>query len=165
MAATTKSDLLEVLETEWRKLHGLIATVPEELRFAKQDDGVSIRDVLGHRAAWIDLFLGWVDQSEAGATVHMPAEGYKWNALDDLNAQIRRDQAGLGWAETVALLRDRKEALVEALSARDEVMLYGGPMAGGNGRWTMGRYAESAGPSHFRSAAKVIRMRIRDFRG
>mgnify|MGYP001794109405 CR=1 FL=1 len=157
MAVTTKLDLLAVLETEWCKLFALIDTVPEDTRLAKDASGVSIKDILGHRAVWIDLFLGWIAQSEAGAPVHMPAQGYKWNDLARLNASIRADQTDLDWTDAVALLEDRKQALVAALTA----VLYAAPMSGGNGRWTLGRYAEAAGPSHFRSAAKVIRARMK----
>jgi len=41
-----------------------------------------------------------------------------------------------------------------------EAELYGGPMPGGTG-WTTGRYAEAAGPSHYRSAAKFLRAALR----
>jgi hypothetical protein len=34
-------------------------------------------------------------------------------------------------------------------------------MPGGTG-WTTGRYAEAAGPSHYRSAAKFIRKCLRE---
>ncbi|WP_224823872.1 ClbS/DfsB family four-helix bundle protein [Cognatishimia sp. MH4019] len=160
-AATTKTDLLSVLESEWGKLSNCLAQVSEDVALAPDDAGATIKDVLGHRAAWIELYLGWVAQSASGGPIFMPAEGYKWNMLPELNAKIRQDQSNLGWSDVVALLEARKAALVATLETSDDAMLYGGPMPGGNGKWTMGRYAEAAGPSHFRSAAKFIRARLR----
>ncbi|MEL7213060.1 MAG: ClbS/DfsB family four-helix bundle protein [Pseudomonadota bacterium] len=160
-AATTKTALLTTLEAEWDKLEKVIANVPEDLAFAPDETGTTIKDIIGHRAAWIDLFLGWLQQSEAGAPVDMPAKGFKWTMLPELNAQIRQEQANLDWPAAVVVSQDRKAALVTALDARDDKALYGAPMAGGNGTWTIGRYGESAGPSHFRSAAKYIRARLK----
>ena len=50
--------------------------------------------------------------------------------------------------------------LREWVAAQDEATLYGVPMPGGTG-WARGRYAEAAGPSHFRSAAKYVRARVK----
>ncbi len=160
-AATSKSELLTVLDAEWVKLGKVIEKVPEALALEPDKDGTTIRDVLGHRAAWIDLYLGWIAQSATGGPIPMPAEGYKWSMLPELNAKIRRDQADLGWPDARALLEDRKAALVATLQDHSNAALYGGPMPGGNGKWTMGRYGESSGPSHFRSAAKYIRARLK----
>ena len=149
------------MDAEWIKLGKLIDKVPEALALEPDKDSVTIKDVLGHRAAWIDLYLGWIAQSASGAPVFMPAEGYKWSMLPELNAKIRQDQVGLSWPDARALLNDRKAALGAALNKQSDAALYGGSMPGGNGKWSMGRYGESAGPSHFRSAAKYIRARLK----
>ncbi|MEO1314883.1 MAG: ClbS/DfsB family four-helix bundle protein [Pseudomonadota bacterium] len=161
MAATGKKSLLALTKTEFDKLHTLLATVPEVVALEKDDDATSIKDVVAHRAHWIDLFLGWYADGQAGRPVHMPAEGYKWNELQRYNAMIRERLADLSWAEACALLiaKDQQlRALLEECSGAD---LYAAPMVGGNGSWTAGRYAESAGSSHYRSAAKYIRGRMR----
>lgn len=161
MAATSKAELLGSLENEWAKLQALVRSVPAPLALTKDSDDTSIKDIIGHRAEWIALYLKWVQDGAAGHAVHMPAEGYKWNALKPLNAAIRAQQSDMNWADVQDLLATRKAALVALLETCDDAALYGGPMIGGNGKWTMGRYGESVGPSHFRSAAKYIRGRIR----
>ncbi len=155
-AATTKSDLLAVTRKDYGKLAALIETVPEEVALAVREEETSIKDVIGHRAHWIDLFLGWVADGQAGREVHIPAKGYKWNQLKAYNAQLREAQAGMDWETAKAMLADRHEKLVALIDGMEEAALYGGPMPGQE-KWTTGRYAEASGASHYRSAAKVIR--------
>ena len=161
MAATSKSELLSILEKDWAKLLALLATVSEPEAVKPDTDGISIKDVVGHRAEWIAMYQRWISDGESGRAVEMPAPGYKWNALKPLNAAIRAHQADLDWQGAKALLIARKAELVTILNARDDAALYGGPMLGGNGKWTLGRYGEAVGPSHFRSAAKYIRRQMK----
>lgn len=162
MPARTKDELLAVTRKELAKLSELIDTLPADHALVKDQDDTSIKDVIGHRAHWIDLFLGWYANGQAGKTVHFPAEGYKWNELKRYNAALRSSQADLSWDEARSLLRGRASALVDFIERHGDDDLYGGPMKGANNDWPTGRWAESAGASHFRSAAKYIRSRQRN---
>ena len=162
MPATTKSDLLAVARGEFAKLERVIASVDAEQALLKDDEGASIKDVVAHRAHWIDLFFGWYKDGEAGKIVYFPAEGYRWNELKRYNAELRAVQAGLGWADACQHLSDRHRKLMEFLESKTHADLYGGAMKGANNDWTPGRWAEAAGPSHYRSAAKYIRARLKE---
>ena len=161
MAATNKTDLLAIAQKEWDKLQKLITPITPEQALVKVDD-VSIKDIIAHRAHWIDLFLGWYHDGLAGKDVQFPAPGYKWNELNRYNAVLRAAQADLGWTDAKELLAHRKAKLDSFLNARSNTDLYGGPMKGAKNKWTPGRWAEAAGPSHFRSAAKYIRKALKD---
>ena len=106
-AATSKADLLAVTSREWAKLETLMASVPPDIAELPDADGWSIRDVLVHRAHWIDLFLGWQTAAEAGAQVHMPAKGYKWSELKPYNAEVRERAQVMA---ATAAARHRSEA-------------------------------------------------------
>jgi len=160
MAATTKAGLLEITRKEYDKLAGLLAGITVEQAMRKVD-GVSFKDVIGHRAHWITLFLGWYSDGRAGRPVFFPAQGYKWNDLKRYNADLREQQANLDWAGSKTLLENNFNALVAFIEKASEDELYGAPMQGANNNWTPGRWAEAAGPSHFRSAAKYIRTALR----
>lgn len=156
MPASNKAELLDVTHKEFAKLSALISSIDHQQAKAAID-GVSIKDVVGHRAHWIDLFLGWYQDGLAGKPVFFPAQGYKWNELTRYNADLRQAQSGLDWQDVRNLLaknHNQLTVLIERLSDHD---LYGGPMKGANNKWTPGRWAEAAGPSHFRSASKFIR--------
>lgn len=161
MAATNKADLLHVSQMEFEKLSRLIDTIDADTAMEKRDEDTSIKDVVAHRAHWIDLFLGWYADGLAGKAVHFPAEGYKWNDLKRYNADLRQRQSTLDWPEAVALLHANYEKLMGFIAGCPEQELYGGPMKGANNAWTPGRWAEAAGPSHFRSASKFLRATIR----
>ena len=161
MPATTKTQLLEATRVEFAKLAKLIETIEPATAMIKQADDTSIKDIVAHRAHWIDLFLGWYADGIAGTPVHFPAKGYKWNQLKQYNADLRSRQKALGWAEAKALLNAKHEALWHFIHGHSEAALYGGPMKGANNHWTPGRWAEAAGASHYRSATKTIRARLR----
>lgn len=86
----------------------------------------------------------------------MPAPGFKWNRLEDLNAQIFEEQQGWTWAQARQALQDAHKRLMDDIRAAKESDLYAGSLAPGL-KWTRGRYAEAAGASHYQSAAKALR--------
>ena len=156
-AATTKKDLLAVTEKDFAKLEKLLATVSKEAALAKDEEDTSIKDVIGHRAHWIDLFLGWYEDGQADKPVYIPAKGYKWNELKAYNADLREKQAKLTWPKVLKMLHERHQKLTAFIEAKSDKELYGGPMKGSNNKWTPGRFAEASGPSHYRSATTYIR--------
>ena len=161
MPAQNKSELLTATRTEFDKLAKLIGQVRPDHALVKDEDNTSIKDVIAHRAHWIALFLGWYHDGQAGKQVDFPAKGYKWNELKRYNADLRQAQADLSWHDAVQQLETRKDELVAFIEARSDADLYGGPMKGANNDWRPGRWAEAAGSSHFRSAAKYLRARLK----
>ncbi len=103
------------------------------------------------------LFFQWLGE---GAAAQVPDHGVKWNGLKAYNAGLRARYAQVPWAEARAALAREAARLRTWIAAQDEAVLYDGPMPGGTG-WTRGRYAEAAGPSHFRSAAKYVRRHMK----
>lgn len=162
-AATNKLDLIAVTGAEYARFVALLEKVPKELR-EREVDGTSIKDIVGHRAHWIELFLGWYSDGQAGRDVALPAPGYKWNELKRYNADLRKRQAGLSWAEVRVMLDVAYTRLIDFLNGETDGRLYGAPMAGGKSKWTTGRWAEAAGASHFRSGAKYVRAVLRSAR-
>ncbi|MEM8555483.1 MAG: ClbS/DfsB family four-helix bundle protein [Pseudomonadota bacterium] len=65
-AATTKADLIAVTAKEFTKLWTLVQRVDPETAMRKDVNDTSIKDVIAHRAHWIDLFLEWYADGQAG---------------------------------------------------------------------------------------------------
>lgn len=164
MAAKDKSELLATTQREFEKLSDLIVSLEAGLALEKDDEDTSIKDVIAHRAHWIVLFLGWHADGLTGKTVYFPAEGYKWSDLKRYNATLREAQSDLDWSGAVALLNANYGKLLAFIKGCSEAELYGGPMKGANNAWTTGRWAEAAGSSHFRSASKYVRSRLKQRR-
>ncbi|MEM9552444.1 MAG: ClbS/DfsB family four-helix bundle protein [Pseudomonadota bacterium] len=163
-AATSKSDLMIATTKEFARLSAVLDRVADDQATHPDTDGWSIRDVIIHRAHWIDLFLGWVADGQAGREVHIPAKGVKWNALKPYNATVRDRNADVSWAEARSRLSDKHAALLKLMEEMPEDALYDCPMPGQD-KWTTGRYAEASGASHYRSAAKFVRARLRALSG
>jgi hypothetical protein len=163
-AAISKEELLDVAAKEFDKLVRLLSGIDQEAALRKDDEDTSIKDTVAHRAHWIGLYLGWYRDGLAGKKVHFPAEGYKWNELKRYNVDLRAAQSDLSWDDACARLRRSHAELVDFLEAHTNEDLYSGPMVGANNDWTPGRWAEAAGPSHYRSASKYIRSRLRTTR-
>jgi hypothetical protein len=161
MAARSKSELLDITQKEFEKLAKLIDSIDANAAMEKREEDTSIKDVIAHRAHWIELFLEWYADGLAGKTVYFPAEGYKWNDLKRYNSDLRNHQSDLDWPKAVAMLRANYAKLTDFIQGCSEAELYGGPMKGANNAWTPGRWAEAAGPSHFRSASKFLRSSIK----
>lgn len=163
MPATCKEDLLSVTKAEYAKLVTALDRVPFDARLAPdpEADGTTLKDILGHRAHWITLFLGWYAAGQRGEQPALPAPGYKWNELKRYNADLREAQADLTWDAARALLAENHLALLDLIKRLNDAALYGAPMPGGNNKWTTGRWAEAAAPSHYRSARKYIRTRLK----
>ena len=161
-AATNKSDLIAVTEKEFEKLETLLSSIDVKQANTKHDDDTSIKDVIGHRAHWISLFLGWYKDGRAGKEVFFPAKGYKWSELKKYNKQLRQDQSSLEWQDVVSLLRKNHKKLVKFMNDHTNTELYKNPMEGANNDWTPGRWAEAAGPSHYRSASKFLRSCLKN---
>ena len=160
-AATSKDALITVTEKEFEKLNQLLADISSKTALLKDEDDTSIKDVVAHRAHWIDLFLGWYADGLAGKNVYFPAKGYKWNELKRYNADLRATQKRLSWPKAKVALETGHQRLMEFIEDCTNKQLYGGPMQGAQNDWTPGRWAEAAGASHYRSAAKYIRARLK----
>jgi len=163
-AAISKRELIAVHEKEYEKLEALLNSMNSTQVNKKHDDGISIKDVIGHRAHWISLFLGWYADGMAGKEVYFPAKGYKWSELKEYNRQLRAKQSSMDWEELVALLDTNHKKLSGFIGSHTNADLYANPMKGANNHWTAGRWAEAAGPSHYRSASKFIRACLKKSR-
>lgn len=161
MPAKSKTELLNITARDYEKLHTLLLGIDPDIAMVKRADDTSIKDVIAHRAHWIDLFLGWYADGQAGKDVQFPAPGYKWNELKRYNADLRARQADLTWANAISMLEERHAQLTELIASCSDAALYGGPMKGAKNNWTAGRWAEASGPSHYRSALKYIRKELK----
>lgn len=158
MAAIDKDELRAVTDKEFVKLTKLLDDLSaKEATFPSSDGGVTIQQVIGHRVHWIDLFFGWYEDGKAGKDVQTPAPGYKWNQLKPYNAKVYEAAAAQTWPDTLAQLKERHAVLMAFIDDLDNEELYTKHIHSWTNNWTLGRWAESTGPSHYRSAAKFIR--------
>lgn len=86
---TTKRELLTDIERERQALESILATIgPDQMTQANVIGPWSIKDVLAHLIAWHQLCIGWYMMGVHDTTTTVPAEGFTWRQLPQLNQQI-----------------------------------------------------------------------------
>lgn len=163
MPAQSKDELRAVTEKEFVKLTKLLDSLAEGEADCPTSDAVSIKQVIGHRAHWLGLFFHWYEDGLAGHDVQTPAPGYKWNQLKPYNAKVYEAAAARSWTSVRADLEARHADLIAFIDGVEDTVLYATHIFPWTNDWTLGRWAESAGPSHYRSAAKFVRKAKREF--
>jgi hypothetical protein len=86
---TTKRQLLADIERERRALEQLLTTLaPERLTQPDIVGHWSVKDVLAHVSAWHQLCIGWYTTGVSNAQPDLPAKGFTWRQLAQLNQHI-----------------------------------------------------------------------------
>jgi hypothetical protein len=117
-AAINKTDLRHVAHKEFEEFQAQLDVVPERLKLCPDGEDSTLKDIVGHRAHWIALFLGQYAKGQAGVPMVFPAEGYKWNDLKRYNAGLRAAQADLDWNSARSMLAHNHALLIDWIEAR-----------------------------------------------
>ena len=64
-AATNKAALRAATEKEFSKLYKILTDIVEATAHTLHDE-TTIKDVIGHRAHWTEIFFGWYADGQAG---------------------------------------------------------------------------------------------------
>lgn len=88
----SKDELLVAGQTNYKKLIELVNSYSEDeigKEFPKGTLNRNVRDVLAHLYHWHLMMFGWYEEGMKGEKPYMPAKGYTWRTLPDLNKAIR----------------------------------------------------------------------------
>ncbi|MGD1887001.1 MAG: ClbS/DfsB family four-helix bundle protein [Cohaesibacteraceae bacterium] len=159
MAAINRDELHSVSEKEFARLTRLLDDLEDGLADKPDpaNDDLAIKQIIAHRVHWLGLFFVWYDGGKAGEDVQTPAPGYKWNQLKAYNAKLHEAARDRDWAGIRQELEDGHARLMAFIDQNDDETLYTKHVYPWMNNWTLGRWVEASGPSHYRSAAKVIR--------
>ncbi|WP_298937259.1 ClbS/DfsB family four-helix bundle protein [uncultured Ruegeria sp.] len=161
-AATNKTDLLAAFDKDLAKLRKTLDGVDEARScLSTPEDQTTIKGVIAHRTHWMGMFHVWYEDGVAGREVHVPAKGYKWNQLKEYNASLYARGNETPWAGLLSEFESACDKLRRFIEAQDDVTLYSSGVHPWTGKWSLGRFAEASGPSHFRSANSYIRKVLR----
>jgi hypothetical protein len=162
--AKNKEELLEASDTQYRKLMDLVDSFsPEEQEgaFLFEDRDKNIRDVLVHLHEWHLMMQRWYKDGMAGEKPAIPAEGYTWKTLPDLNAVIWEKWQGTSLAETKLLLAKSHAQIEKLMRSHSDEELFTKKYYPWTGTTSLGAYFVSNNPSHYDWAMKKIRRQKR----
>lgn len=156
-AASNRAELVSVTKREFAKLSRLLDTVDEIRAQRPCPTGETICEIVAQRAHWIALFFTWVEDGRAGRPVQTPAPGYAWSDLMAFRSALRQEQANLGWVGVRERLLEQQRRLMAFFEAESDDSLYTPGLYPWMKDWTLGRWAEAAGASHYSSATRFVR--------
>ncbi|MBK9739004.1 MAG: ClbS/DfsB family four-helix bundle protein [Actinobacteria bacterium] len=157
---TTAEDLLAASDAGFAHLlavsDALVADATQGAGGAA-DPEARVRDVLGHLHAWHVMMLRWYDEGMAGAMPVIPAEGYTWRTLPDLNEEIRLRYLDRALADVRDDLDGTHRRLQEIIRRHTDEELFTKKRYHWTGSTSLGAYFVSATSSHYDWALKELR--------
>lgn len=154
---TNKTELLERMETEMRRLHETVTSMAMDDRLAPAAcDDWSVKDLLAHLAAWHEMFLGWEAAGSAGEMPDMPAPGYSWSETPALNQEIWEETRDDAFTDVAKRFHSSYDAVRAVIESYDDENLFTKKRFAWTGSTSVGSYAISATSSHYEWARKLV---------
>jgi hypothetical protein len=158
-----RESFLKALEASWRQLDDALDGLDDA---AIAEPGVveawSVKDLLGHVAAWEQLALRYIDQWRAGAALDSPG-GPAMDAFNAAEAARRRDLPLEAVREELAGTRRRlREELLALSDAGWDAVVGGGEQPAPLSRWVGGALGGALGPATHAAehAHHILRWRV-----
>ena len=144
----------------YEKLIGFVeGLTPSDQRKDFPDNTLNrnIRDVLAHLHAWHLMFLDWYTVGMSGTKPDMPAKGFTWRTLPDLNKEIQQRYAQISLDNAKGLLKQSYKTMLHIIELHSDEELFTKKKYHWTGSTSLGAYLISATSSHYDWALKLIR--------
>lgn len=170
---TTKVDLIESANINFKKLYDLIDGMTEEEKNSILDYGdfigkeahwnrdKNLRDVLIHLFEWHMLLVNWINSNIIGVEKQFLREGYNWRTYGDMNIEIWKEHQNTRLEDAMRDIdKSHKEILKLAENfSNDE--LFSKNIFSWTGGSTLGSYFVSTTTSHYDWALKKLRKYLK----
>lgn len=155
-----KEALLEQSQQNYQQLLKYIDALPPEKHhadFVGETMNRNVRDVLAHIHHWHSMMLEWHRVGMAGDKPSMPAEGYTWKTVPDLNRAIWQHYQQTELSEIRAKLQQSFAEVQALMQAHSDEELFTKKYYHWTGSTSLGSYLISASSSHYAWAHKLIK--------
>ena len=155
----TREVLLERNDTEFAGLLELIESLPPERLsgpFTGSGRDRNLRDVVAHLHAWHILLERWYSEGTTGGSPSIPAEGYSWRRLAELNEDLRQQWQDTTLAELLPLLRASHESLQAMVALHTDAELDDAAAYAWTRGTALGEFALECGGNHYAWARDTI---------
>jgi len=161
---TTKKELLELSKNNFLKLSILVDSYSEEdlkREFPKGTLNRNIKDVLIHLHEWHLMFLDWYEIGMQGKKPDMPAKGYTWKTLPELNKQIQLKHKDIEYEAAKDLLNSSHKLVQKIIEKHSDQELFEKKRFNWTGTTSLGSYLVSNTSSHYDWAIKLIKRSMK----
>ncbi|MCG8306254.1 MAG: ClbS/DfsB family four-helix bundle protein [Cytophagales bacterium] len=155
----TKEELIDLSNKNYKVLFDYINSFSEEEQNHEFPAGTlnrNIRDVLAHLHHWHLMMLDWYHVGMQGQRPDMPAKGYTWKTVPDLNKVIREKYCTVGLSEVINMLDGSFKDIQQVIQNHTNEELFEKKRYKWTGTTSLGAYLVSATSSHYDWALKLI---------
>ena len=156
----TKDELIDLSKKNFEKLNDFVnsfSDLEKNTDFPIGTMNRNIRDVLTHLHHWHLMLLDWYSVGIRGEKPEMPAKGYTWKTLPDLNKVIFETYQNTDIKTASDLLNSSFADVQKLIRKHSNEELFEKKRYKWTGSTSMGAYLVSATSSHYDWAFKLIK--------
>ena len=156
----TKEELLQLSTANYNKLIDFVESFNEAEHNQEFPEGYLNRnstDVLAHLHHWHLMVLDWYAVGMAGKKPDMPAKGYTWKTVPDLNRIIWKKYKDSNYKAIRRLLNTSYRDIQKLIEKHSDQELFEKKKYHWTGSTSLGAYLISATSSHYDWAYKLIK--------
>ena len=156
----TKKELLFLSHNNYTKLFNYIDLLPKNELQNEFPTGYlnrNLRDVLAHLHHWHLMLLEWHTIGMTGTKPDMPAKGYTWKTLPELNRKIREKYTDVALPDARKMLDESYRVIQKLIENHSEKDLFEKKKYNWTGSTSLAAYLISATSSHYDWALKLIK--------
>lgn len=157
---TNKDQLLQASELNFKKLFTQIDSLDSEQQESEFPAGTlnrNIRDVLAHLHHWHLMMLEWYAVGMSGEKPIMPAPGFTWKTVPDLNRNIQEQYRNSPLEEVRNKLEHSHQQIQNLIEKHSNTELFEKKHYPWTGSTSLGAYLISASSSHYDWALKLLK--------
>ncbi len=156
-----KDELLELSTTNFNKIFELIESFDaNEIINGKipfEDRDKNIRDILAHLHHWHLMMLEWHRVGMSGEKPNMPASGYTWKTVPELNQVIWGKYQTFSYADINKMIKKSFLEVQKLINQHTNDELFQKKKYKWTGTTSIGSYLTSATSSHYDWAIKKLK--------
>jgi len=155
-----KKELLSTSQEQYQKLFELVDSLSKEQlkkEFPKGTLNRNLRDIIAHLHHWHKLFLGWHKVGMKGEKPEMPAKGYTWKTLPELNKEVWKKYNKISLNQSIKLLNKSYADVQAVIKSHSNKELFEKKKYAWTGSTSIGAYIIANSVSHYNWAMKQIK--------
>ena len=157
----TKALLLADAEKERDALLAMLGGLSRDQLLWPGAYGWSAKDHVAHLAEWELLFFGWYDAGARGEDPPVPAPGYTWATIHELNAAIYARHGDDQLEHVLAEWRESSRRFMTLAGHIPEADLFTPGRYSWTGRGTLASFVFECGSNHYRWSGAEIRRGLK----